>query len=146
MRNWPLSGQANSRSACLPTWRRVKPAKISFTPRRWPTLREGHQGEERVHHSFDQARWLESDLRTHIGSTAEAMSATRAHDQSIDQRGTAGGDHHLEVDAMHTRPITTSSRSPLNAQMVRTAGDYDAATLEALRAFLADLAWSDQGE
>ncbi len=74
------------------------------------------------------------------------MAATRAHDQSIDQRGTAAGDHHLEVDAMYTHRITISSRSPLDAHMVRPAGDYDAATLEALRAFLTDLAWSNQGE
>jgi hypothetical protein len=30
--------------------------------------------------------------------------------------------------------------------MARPAGDYDAETLEVLQAFLADLAWSDQGE
>ena len=30
--------------------------------------------------------------------------------------------------------------------MARPAGDYDAETLEALRSFLADLEWSDQGE
>ena len=47
---------------------------------------------------------------------------------------------------MYTHQITTSHRSLLNAQMVRPAGDYDAETLQALRAFLADLAWSDQGE
>ena len=89
---------------------------------------------------------FESDLRTHIGSTAEAVGATRVHDQSIDQRGTAARDHHLEVDAMYTHRITTSRRSLLEAPMIRPAGDYDAETLEALRAFLADLAWSDQGE
>jgi len=50
------------------------------------------------------------------------------------------------VDAMYTHQITTSRRPLLGAQMVRPAGDYDAVTLEALRAFLADLAWSDQGE
>ena len=47
---------------------------------------------------------------------------------------------------MYAHQITTSRRSPLDAQMVRPAGDYDAETLEALRALLADLAWSDQGE
>ena len=47
---------------------------------------------------------------------------------------------------MYTHQITTSRRPLLGAQMVRPAGDYDAVTLEALRAFLADLAWSDQGE
>ena len=52
----------------------------------------------------------------------------------------------MEVDAMYTHRITTSRGSLLDAHMVRPAGDYDAATLEALRAFLADLAWSDQGE
>lgn len=35
---------------------------------------------------------------------------------------------------------------PLDDHKARYAGDYDAATLEALRTFLADLAWSDQGE
>ena len=47
---------------------------------------------------------------------------------------------------MYTNRITTSRRSLLDANVVRQAGDYDAETLEALRAFLADLAWSDQGE
>ena len=47
---------------------------------------------------------------------------------------------------MYTHQITTSRRSTLGAHIVRPAGDYDAETLEALRAFLADLAWSDQGE
>ena len=46
---------------------------------------------------------------------------------------------------MYAHQITTSRRSPLDAQMVRPAGD-DAETIEALRALLADLAWSDQGE
>jgi len=53
---------------------------------------------------------------------------------------------HLEVDAMYTHQIATSRRPLLDAHMARAAGDYDAETLEALRAFLADLAWSDQGE
>jgi hypothetical protein len=52
----------------------------------------------------------------------------------------------LEVDAMYTHQITTSRQSTLSAHNFRTAGDYDAETLEALRTFLADLAWSDQGE
>jgi hypothetical protein len=47
---------------------------------------------------------------------------------------------------MHAHSVTTSRRALLEAPMVRPAGDYDAQTLEALRAFLADLAWSDQGE
>ena len=47
---------------------------------------------------------------------------------------------------MNTHRITTSRRSFLDAPMVRPAGDYEAETVEALRAFLADLAWSDQGE
>ena len=47
---------------------------------------------------------------------------------------------------MYAHEITTSRRSPLDAHKVRPAGDYDAETLEALRAFIADLAWSDQGE
>ena len=62
------------------------------------------------------------------------------------KRGTTAGDPHLEVDAMYTHQITTSRRPLLGAHMVRPAGDYDAETLEALQAFLADLAWSDQGE
>ena len=72
--------------------------------------------------------------------------AHEGHDQSIDQRGTAAGDLHLEVDAMHMHQITTPRRPLLDAHMARPAGDYDAETLEALRTFLADLAWSDQGE
>jgi len=47
---------------------------------------------------------------------------------------------------MYTHQFTTSRRPLLGAHMVRRAGDYDAAILEALRAFLADLAWADQGE
>ena len=47
---------------------------------------------------------------------------------------------------MYAYQITTSRRSTLGARMVRRAGDCDAETLEALRALLADLAWSDQGE
>jgi len=47
---------------------------------------------------------------------------------------------------MRTHQIPTSSRPLLGAQVVRSAGDYDSETLEALRAFLADLAWADQGE
>jgi hypothetical protein len=47
---------------------------------------------------------------------------------------------------MYAHQITTSRRSPLDAHVVRPAGDYDAETLAALRALLADLAWSDQGE
>ena len=47
---------------------------------------------------------------------------------------------------MYAHQITTSPRSPLDAHMVRRVGDYDSETLEALRALLADLAWSDQGE
>jgi len=47
---------------------------------------------------------------------------------------------------MYTHQFTTSRRPDLGARMVRPAGDYDAEALEALRAFLADLAWSDQGE
>lgn len=47
---------------------------------------------------------------------------------------------------MYMHQITTSRRPLLDARMVRPAGDYDAETLEDLRAFLADLAWSDQGE
>jgi len=74
------------------------------------------------------------------------VTATRAHDQSIDQRGFAAGDPHLEVDAMYTHQITTPGRPLVGAHMARPAGDYDAETREALRAFLADLAWADQGE
>ena len=51
-----------------------------------------------------------------------------------------------EVDAMYAHQMATSRRPLLDAPMARPAGDYDAETLEALRAFLADLAWSDQGE
>jgi hypothetical protein len=47
---------------------------------------------------------------------------------------------------MYTHQNPTSRRPRLGAHMVRPAGDYDAETLDALRAFLADLAWSDQGE
>jgi hypothetical protein len=47
---------------------------------------------------------------------------------------------------MYAHQITTSRRSFLDAHKFRPAGDYDAETLEALRALLADLAWSDQGE
>ena len=47
---------------------------------------------------------------------------------------------------MYTHPITTSQGQLFGAHMVRPAGGYDAEALEALRAFLADLAWSDQGE
>ena len=47
---------------------------------------------------------------------------------------------------MYTHQITTSRRPLLGARMARPAGYYDAAALESLRAFLADLAWSDQGE
>ena len=47
---------------------------------------------------------------------------------------------------MYTHRITTSHRSFLDAHQVRPGGDYDVETLEALRAFLADLAWSDQGD
>jgi hypothetical protein len=48
---------------------------------------------------------------------------------------------------MHTQQIATPRRPLLDARMARPAGDYNAETLEALRAFLAaDLAWSDQGE
>ena len=47
---------------------------------------------------------------------------------------------------MYTHQKTRRGRPLLVAHMARTAGDYDAETLEALRAFLADLAWSDQGE
>jgi hypothetical protein len=47
---------------------------------------------------------------------------------------------------MYSHQITTPRRQPLDAHMVRPAGQYDTETLEALRAFLADLAWSDQGE
>jgi len=81
-----------------------------------------------------------------MGSTAHAVAGTRAQDQSIDQRGTAAADPHLEVEAMYTHQLTTSRRPLLDAPMARPAGDYDAETREALRAFLADLAWSDQGE
>lgn len=62
------------------------------------------------------------------------------------ERGTTAGDLHLEVDAMYPHQSTTPRRPHLDAHMVRPAGQYDAETLEALRAFLADLAWSDQGE
>ena len=82
----------------------------------------------------------------HIGDTAEAVPGTSAHDQKVDQRGTAARDPHREVDAMYAHQITTSPRSPLDAHMVRRAGDYGSETLEALRALLADIAWSDQGE
>jgi hypothetical protein len=47
---------------------------------------------------------------------------------------------------MYTHQLTTSRRPLLGARMVRRAGDYDSETLEVLRAFLADLAWADQGE
>jgi len=47
---------------------------------------------------------------------------------------------------MYTHQLTTARRPRLDAHMVRPAGDYDAETLDDLRAFLADLAWSDQGE
>jgi len=47
---------------------------------------------------------------------------------------------------MYTHQITTSRRPVLGAHMVRASGDYDSEALEALRAFLADLAWADQGE
>jgi hypothetical protein len=47
---------------------------------------------------------------------------------------------------MYTQQITTSGRPLLDAHMARPAGDYDVETREALRTFLADLAWSDQGE
>jgi hypothetical protein len=47
---------------------------------------------------------------------------------------------------MYTQQITTLGRPLLDAHMARPAGAYDPVTLEALRAFLADLAWSDQGE
>lgn len=53
---------------------------------------------------------------------------------------------HLEMDAMYAHQITTSRRLLLGANMVRPAGEYNGQALEALRAFLADLAWSDQGE
>jgi hypothetical protein len=47
---------------------------------------------------------------------------------------------------MYSHQTTTSRRLRLGARMSRPAGSYDAEALEALRAFLADLAWSDQGE
>ena len=47
---------------------------------------------------------------------------------------------------MYPHQITTSRRPLLGAHVVRSAGDYDSETLEVLRAFLADLAWADQGE
>lgn len=47
---------------------------------------------------------------------------------------------------MYTQQITTSRRPISDAHMVRPGGDYGAGTLAALQAFLADLAWSDQGE
>ena len=47
---------------------------------------------------------------------------------------------------MYTHQTTTRRHPLLDAPMARPAGDYDAETLETLRAFLADLAWSDQGE
>jgi hypothetical protein len=47
---------------------------------------------------------------------------------------------------MYAHQITTSRRALLGAHMVRAVGDYDSGALEALRVFLADLAWSDQGE
>ena len=47
---------------------------------------------------------------------------------------------------MFLHQTATSRRPLLGAHMVRAAGDYDAETLDALRAFLADLAWTDQGE
>jgi hypothetical protein len=47
---------------------------------------------------------------------------------------------------MYTHQIPTSRRPVQGAHMVRPAGDYDPETLDALRAFLADLAWADQGE
>jgi hypothetical protein len=72
--------------------------------------------------------------------------AHEGHGQSIDQRGSTAEDLHLEVDAMHTHQIMTPRRPLLAAPMARHAGDYDRATLDALRTFLADLAWSDQGE
>ena len=74
------------------------------------------------------------------------LARSRRWLREILKRGTAARDPHLEVDAMYTHQITRSRRSTLGAHMVRPAGDYDAETLEALRALLADLAWSDQGE
>lgn len=56
---------------------------------------------------------------------------------------TAIDPHHL---VQTSRLEVTSRQSLLDAHMVRPAGDYNAETLEALRAFLADLAWSDHGE
>ena len=47
---------------------------------------------------------------------------------------------------MHTHQIKTPRGPLLAAHVARHAGEYDAETLEALRTFLADLAWSDQGE
>ena len=47
---------------------------------------------------------------------------------------------------MNTHQITTPHRPVLDVHVARRAGDYGPKTLEALRTFLADLAWSDQGE
>lgn len=47
---------------------------------------------------------------------------------------------------MYTQQVTSSPRLILEARIVHPAGRCDAETHEALRAFLADLAWSDQGE
>jgi hypothetical protein len=47
---------------------------------------------------------------------------------------------------MYAHEIAPSRRPVLDAPVARPAGDYDAETLEALRVFLADLAWADQGE
>jgi hypothetical protein len=47
---------------------------------------------------------------------------------------------------MDPHQIPTSRQPVQGAHLVRLHGDYDLETLDALRAFLADLAWADQGE